>query len=155
MLLPDQDRSLWDRALIEEGHALVRRCLRLDHPGPYQIQAAINAVHTDAARAKETDWSQILALYDQLLAFTPTPIVELNRAVAVAQVEGPAAGLDAIDGLELGTYHPYHATRADFLARVGRDAEARDAYDAAIGLTENEAERQALRRLRDAAGASR
>ena len=153
VLLPDQDRALWDRALIEEGHALVRRCLRRGQPGPYQIQAAINAVHTDAARADETDWSQILALYDQLLAFMPTPIVELNRAVAVAQVDGPAAGLDAIEGLELGAYHPYHATRADFLACLGRDAEARAAYGAAIDLTENEAERQALRRLRDASGA--
>ena len=155
VLLPDQDRSLWDRALIEDGHALVRQLLRRDQPGPYQIQAAINAVHTDAASADETDWSQILALYDQLLAFTPTPIVELNRAVALAQVEGPASGLEAIGQLALHTYHPYHATRADFLARLGRDAEAREAYDTAIELTENEAERQALRRRRDDSGAGR
>ena len=115
VLLPDQDRSLWDRELIAEGHELVRACLRRNQPGPYQIQAAINAVHTDAASAEETDWAQIIALYDQLLVWTPTPVVALNRAVAVAQVDGPEAGLEAIDDLELEEYHPYHAVRADLL----------------------------------------
>ena len=118
VLLPDQDRSLWDQELIAEGHELVRACLRRNQPGPYQIQAAINAVHTDAASAEETDWAQILALYDQLLVWTPTPVVALNRAVALAQVDGAAAGLEAIDDLELEAYHPYHAVRADLLGLV-------------------------------------
>ena len=135
--------------MIAEGHALVRACLRRNQPGPYQIQAAINAVHTDAATAEDTDWAQILALYDQLLVFAPTPIVALNRAVALAEVEGPKAGLEAIEELDLDGYHPYHAARAELLARLGRDDEARAAYDAAIGLTDNEAERLILRRQRD------
>ena len=152
VLLPDQDRSLWDQGLIAEGHDIVRACLRRNHPGPYQIQAAINAVHTDAASAEETDWAQILALYDQLLVWTPTPVVALNRAVALAQLEGPAAGLEAIGDLGLDAYHPYHAVRADLLGRLGREDEARDAYETAIALTDNEAEQDSLRHQRDRLG---
>ena len=125
ILLPDQDRALWDRDLIDEGHALVRRCLRRNQPGPYQIQAAINAVHSDAATAADTDWHQVLALYDQLLAFAPTPVVALNRAVAVAEVHGPAIALAAIEDLALDDYHLYHATRADLLVRLDRRATTR------------------------------
>lgn len=120
ILLRDQDRSLWDRALIEEGHAIVRACLRRNQPGPYQIQAAINAVHADAACMDATDWSQILALYDHLLAITPTPVVAMNRAIALAEVEGPQAGLDILDDLDLDEYHLFHAARADLLRRLGR-----------------------------------
>jgi RNA polymerase sigma-70 factor (ECF subfamily) len=148
VLLPDQDRSLWDRELIADGHELVRACLRRNQPGPYQLQAAINAVHTDATSAAETDWAQIIALYDQLLVWTPTPVVALNRAVAVAQVDGAQVGLDAIEALPLDDYYPYHAARADLLAQLGRDDEARDAYDAAVRLTDNEAERASLRQQR-------
>jgi RNA polymerase sigma-70 factor (ECF subfamily) len=144
VLLPDQDRSRWDRDLIAEGQTLVRACLRRSHPGPYQIQAAINAVHSDATTAAETDWGQILALYDQLLVFSPTPIVALNRAVAVAEVDGPAAGLAAVDALALTEYHLFHSTRADFLARLGRHAEAAVAYDTALSLAANAAERSFL-----------
>ncbi len=138
--LPDQDRACWDRSLIEEGQALVRRCLRRNHPGPYQIQAAINAVHSDAATAADTDWNQILALYDQLMTFTPTSIVALNRAVAVAEIHGPQAALDLIDELSLERYHLYHAVRADLLRRLGRNDEAAAAYRAAVGYTDNAAE---------------
>jgi RNA polymerase sigma-70 factor (ECF subfamily) len=148
VLLAEQDRSRWDASLIGEGQALVRRCLRLNRPGPYQIQAAINAVHSDAPRADATDWSQIVALYGQLLAFTPTPIVELNRAIAVAELAGPAAGLDLVDRLELGSYHLFHAVRADLLARLGRFSEAVAAYDAALPLTTNQAEIRLLERRR-------
>jgi len=148
VLLPDQDRSRWDRALVAEGHALVRACLRRNAPGPYQVQAAINAVHTDAPTAAATDWGQIVQLYDQLLAFTPTPVVALNRAIAVAEVEGAAAGLALVDGLDadLGEYHLFHATRAELLARVGRNGEAAAAYEAALARTDNVAERDLLRR---------
>ena len=139
--LAEQDRSLWDRRLIAEGHDLVRRCLRRNRPGPYQLQAAINAVHTDG---DATDWTQVLALYDQLLAQTPTPVVALNRAVAVAEVHGPAAALAAVEGLELPGYHLLPATRADLLARLGRSAEARTAYDEAIALAGNHTERAFL-----------
>jgi RNA polymerase sigma-70 factor, ECF subfamily len=148
VLLADQDRSRWDRELIEEGQALVRRCLRRNEPGPYQIQAAINAVHSDAATAADTDWGQIVALYDQLLALAPTPVVALNRAVAVAEVEGPEAGLDLVDALELDAYHLFHAIRADLLRRLGRHAEAAAAYDAAIALAEPGPERAFLERRR-------
>jgi RNA polymerase sigma-70 factor (ECF subfamily) len=141
VVLPDQDRSSWNSAQIEEGHALVRQCLELNRPGPYQIQAAINAVHTDAHDASSTDWSQVVALYDQLAALTPSPIVALNRAVAVAELDGPQVALAIIDDLDLGSYHAFHATRADLLRRLGRYAEARNAYEQAIALTENEAER--------------
>jgi RNA polymerase sigma-70 factor, ECF subfamily len=141
VVLPDQDRSTWNSAQIEEGHALVRQCLELNRPGPYQIQAAINAVHTDAPDASSTDWSQVVALYDQLAALTPSPIVALNRAVAVAELDGPQVALAIVDDLDLGSYHAFHATRADLLRRLGRYPEARTAYEQAIALTENEAER--------------
>jgi RNA polymerase sigma-70 factor (ECF subfamily) len=144
VVLPDQDRSLWNRTLIDEGHRVVAACIRRNQPGPYQIQAAINAVHTDALRADDTDWSQILHLYDQLLALSPTPIVALNRAVAVAEVDGVAAALAAVDGLELSSYHLFHATRADLLRRLGHLDEALVAYDAAIAVAENGAERRYL-----------
>jgi RNA polymerase sigma-70 factor (ECF subfamily) len=144
VLLADQDRGRWDRDRIAEGQALVRRCLRRGQPGPYQLQAAINAVHSDAADAAATDWGQIVALYDQLLAVAPGPVVALNRAVAVAEVDGPAAALALVDGLELDGYHLFHAIRADLLRRLGRDGQAALAYDAAIGLTQNAAERAFL-----------
>ncbi len=150
VLLADQDRSRWDRALVEEGQALVRACLRRNEPGPYQVQAAINAVHSDAPDAAETDWSQILALYDQLMALTPTPVVALNRAVAVAEVDGPAAALVLVDALDLPGYHMFHAIRADLLRRLGRVDEAAAAYDVAIAQTSNAAERDFLRRSREA-----
>ncbi len=146
--LADQDRSLWDRALIGEGHALVRACLRRNQPGPYQLQAAIAAVHTDAATAGATDWGQILALYDQLLAAAPTPVVALNRAVALAEVEGPARALDAIEPLPLEGWHRFHAVRATLLEQLGRRDEAIAAYDAAIGLAGVAAEREHLERQR-------
>jgi RNA polymerase sigma-70 factor, ECF subfamily len=148
VLLIDQDRGLWDRALIAEGHAIVRRCLRRNQPGPYQVQAAINAVHSDAASAADTDWRQVLALYDQLLALNPIPVVALNRAVAVAEVAGPDAALAEIDELDLDDFHLLHAVRADLLRRLGRDAEAADAYEKAIALAENTAERDFLLRRR-------
>ena len=141
VVLAEQDRSLWNRELIDEGHELVRRCLRRAQPGPYQLQAAINAVHTDGSA---TDWAQVLALYDQLLQHTPTPIVALNRAVAVAEVHGPAPALAAIDELDLPGYHLLPATRADLLTRLGRTADAVAAYDEAIILATNEAERTFL-----------
>jgi RNA polymerase sigma-70 factor (ECF subfamily) len=150
--LADQDRSLWDRALIEEGQALVRALLRRGAPGPYQLQAAVNAVHADAATAAETDWRQVLALYDHLLALQPTPVVALNRAIAVAEVAGPGEALALVEGLDLGTYHLFHATRADLLGRLGRAAEAAAAYDTALDLTENAAERDLLRRRRASLG---
>jgi RNA polymerase sigma-70 factor (ECF subfamily) len=145
VLLADQDRSRWDRGLMDEGQALVRACLRRNNPGPYQVQAAINAVHSDAARAENTDWKQILALYDHLLAVTPTPVVELNRAVALAEVQGPAAGLAAIDDLPLAEYQMFHATRGNFLARLGRDAEADQAHLRALELAGNEPVRRLLK----------
>jgi len=154
VLLPDQDRSRWDRALIEEGQGLVRRCLRRNQPGPYQVQAAIAAVHSDAPTADQTDWRQILALYDQLMAIAPTPVVALNRAVALAEVGGPAAGLAAIEGLDLASYYPFHVARADLLRRLGRSSEAAEAYDAAMGLTANPAARDFLGRRKRALAAS-
>jgi RNA polymerase sigma-70 factor (ECF subfamily) len=144
VLLSDQDRTRWDRALIGEGHALVRRCLRRNQPGVYQLQAAINAVHSDADTAAATDWHQVLALYDQLLALAPTPVVALNRAVAVAEVHGAALALAAIDGLALADYHLYHAVRADLLVRLERSDEARVAYDRAYDLAMNTAEKKLL-----------
>jgi RNA polymerase sigma-70 factor (ECF subfamily) len=152
VVLGEQDRGRWDRALIEEGQAIVRRCLRRNEPGPYQLQAAINAVHSDAATMEETDWRQIVALYDQLLAAAPTPVVALNRAIAVAEVDGPAAGLALVDALELDAYHPFHAVRADLLRRLGRDAEATIAYERAAALAPTEAERAFLRLGGRAAG---
>jgi RNA polymerase sigma-70 factor, ECF subfamily len=144
VLLADQDRTRWDRALIAEGQDLVRRCLRRGRPGPYQIQAAISAVHSDAPTAEVTDWGQILQLYDQLLAVAPGPVVALNRAVAVAEVQGPAAALDLVDGLDLDRYYLYHAIRADLLRRMGRPREAARAYEGALALTGNAAERAYL-----------
>ncbi|MFG2037937.1 RNA polymerase sigma factor [Dactylosporangium sp. NPDC048998] len=142
--LPRQDRTRWDRAAIAEGHRIVRECLRRNRPGPYQIQAAINAVHTDAPSAEATDWGQIVQLYDQLMAVAPTPVVALNRAVAVAEVDGPDAGLRLVEGLSLPRYHVFHAVRADLLRRVGRAAEARAAYATAAELAGNAAERRYL-----------
>lgn len=148
VLLSDQDRRLWDRDLIAEGQSLVRRCLRRNQPGPYQIQAAINAVHSDAPIAAATDWGQILALYDQLMALAPSPVVALNRAVAVAETEGPRTALALVDALDLDGYHAFHAVRAELLRRTGRPTEAAAAYEAAIALTENPAERAHLERRR-------
>jgi RNA polymerase sigma-70 factor, ECF subfamily len=144
--LPEQDRSRWDHDLIEEGHALVKRCLARDQPGPYQLQAAINAVHSDAPAASDTDWNQILALYDQLLTFIPTAVVTLNRAVAVAEVHGARQALELIDGLPLAEYYLYHAIRADLLRRLGQPGEATAAYQAAIDRTDNAAEIAFLQR---------
>jgi RNA polymerase sigma-70 factor (ECF subfamily) len=145
--LPDQDRSRWDAALVAEGQDLVRRCLRRNRPGPYQVQAAVNAVHADAATAADTDWRQILALYDQLLALTPTPVVALHRAVAVAEVHGAAAGLAVVAELDtLDGHHTFHAVRADLLRRLGRDGEALAAYERAADLAGNAAERRFLER---------
>src|SRR5262249_35606578 len=124
VLLADQDRAAWDGSLIVEGHDLVRRCLRRNRPGPYQIQAAINAVHTDAPSVEATAWAQIVQLYDQLLALAPTPVVALNRAVAVAEMDGPAVALGLIEKLPLRRYHVFHAVRADLLRRLGRVGEA-------------------------------
>ncbi len=149
VLLADQDRSLWDAALIAEGQELVRRCLRRNQPGPYQVQAAIAAVHSDAPTAAATDWAQIVQLYDQLMAMAPSPVVALNRAVAVAEVAGPAAALELVDGLDLARHHLFLAVRADLLRRLGRFPEAAAAYDAAIELAGNEPERAFLRRRRD------
>ncbi|HMG30270.1 MAG TPA: RNA polymerase sigma factor [Jiangellaceae bacterium] len=150
VLLAEQDRGRWDRGLIAEGQAIVRQCLRRDVPGPYQIQAAINAVHSDAPAAAATDWWQILQLYDQLLWLTPSPVVALNRAVAVAEVDGPDAALILVDGLDLDGYHVFHAIRANLLRRMGRSAEAALAYDKAIARTENAVERDLLQRSRQA-----
>jgi RNA polymerase sigma-70 factor (ECF subfamily) len=149
VLLADQHRGRWDRALIAEGQDLVRRCLRRGRPGPYQIQAAIQAVHSDAASAADTDWRQIVLLYDQLLAITPSPVVALNRAVAVAEVDGPDLALALTDRLALPEFYLFHAIRADLLRRLGRGAEAAQAYQAAIERAGNAAERDFLeRRLR-------
>jgi RNA polymerase sigma-70 factor (ECF subfamily) len=142
--LAEQDRGRWDRELIAEGQAIVRECLRRNQPGSYQVQAAIAAVHSDAATAAQTDWTQVLALYDQLLALSPTPVVALNRAVALAEADGPATALAEVGALDLDGYHLYHATRADLLRRLGRRADAAAAYDQAIALAGNAAERAFL-----------
>jgi RNA polymerase sigma-70 factor (ECF subfamily) len=143
--LDDQDRTLWNRALIAEGQDLVRRCLRRDQPGPYQLQAAINAMHSDAPTTAETDWPQILALYDHLTALTPGPVVALHRAGALAEVHGPAAALPLVDTIEgLDRHHVFHAVRADLLRRLGRAEEAAAAYERAASLTGNAAERRYL-----------
>jgi RNA polymerase sigma-70 factor (ECF subfamily) len=146
VLLADQDRRRWNRSLIAEGQAIVRQCLRRNQPGPYQIQAAINAVHSDAPTAAATDWWQILQLYNQLAVLAPSPIVALHRAVAVAEVEGPSVALTLLDGLDLGGYHLFHAIRADLLQRLGRNAEAALAYETAIARTHNATERHFLQR---------
>ncbi|MGA8113303.1 MAG: RNA polymerase sigma factor [Actinocatenispora sp.] len=155
VLLADQDRGRWDRDLIDEGQDLVRRCLRRNQPGPYQIQAAINAVHSDAPSMADTDWRQIVRLYDQFLAVSPTPVVALHRAVAVAEVEGAEAGLALVDDLDLTRHHVYHAVRADLLRRLGRTADAVRAYDEALAHTDNAAERAFLRRSRRALARAR
>jgi RNA polymerase sigma-70 factor (ECF subfamily) len=152
--LDQQDRGGWDRALIDEGHALVRECLAVGRPGQYQILAAINAVHTDARTAADTDWSQVAALYEQLRVVAPSPFVELNRAVAVAELDGPEVALAVVDRLaevepSMTTYHAWHATRAELLRRMGRSAESREAYDAAIAAIDNAAEVAYLTRRRD------
>jgi RNA polymerase sigma-70 factor, ECF subfamily len=157
--LQEQDRGGWDRAMIDEGHALVRECLALratggPRPGQYQILAAINAVHTDARTGADTDWAQVTALYNQLRVVAPSPVVELNRAVAVAELDGPEVALAEVDRLpevepSMARYHAWHATRAELLRRTGRSAEARAAYDAAIAATDNAAEVAYLSRRRD------
>ena len=149
--LDEQDRGRWDAGRIAEGQALVRACLRRDQPGPYQLQAAISAVHSDAATWAGTDWDQILALYGQLMACAPSPVVALHRAVAVAEVDGPGPALALVDQLDLGQHHVFHAVRADLLRRLGRPAEAGQAYQAAIDLTANTAERDFLERRRRSA----
>ena len=146
--LADQDRAAWDVALATEGLDLVRWCLRRGAPGPYQVQAAIAAVHTDAPGAAATDWGQVVALYDQLLVFAPTDVVRLNRAIAVAEVAGPGEALRLVDGLDQDGYHLLHATCADLLERLGRAGEARAAYDTALALTANPLERDLLDRRR-------
>ena len=152
--LSEQDRGGWDRAMVAEGHDLVRQCLAIGRPGHYQLLAAINAVHTDAPSVAATDWAQIAALYDQLYAVSPSPIVALNRAVALAELDGPEVALAVVDRLvetapALASYHAWHATRADLLRRLGRSAEARAAYDAAVAATDNAAERAYLTRRRN------
>jgi RNA polymerase sigma-70 factor, ECF subfamily len=146
VLLAEQDRGGWDRALIDEGQAIVRRCLRRNQPGPYQLQAAINAVHADAATFEETDWSQIVGLYDALLALASTPVVALNRAIAIGEVDGPAAALELVDDLDLESYYSFHAARADLLRRLGRTSEAALEYERAAALAPTDAERDFLRR---------
>lgn len=149
VLLADQDRTTWDPKLIAEGQMVLRECLRRADPGPYQIQAAINAVHSDAGTARETDWSQIVQLYDQLLRLDPSPVVALNRAVAVAEVDGPVAALELISELDIEGYYLLLAIRADLLRRCGSHDDAAAAYRAAIRLTDNAAERFFLQRRLD------
>jgi RNA polymerase sigma-70 factor (ECF subfamily) len=144
VLLGEQDRERWDRALIEEAQAIVRQCLHRNQPGAYQLQAAINAVHADAATVEQTDWSQIVALYDQLLAVAPTPVVALNRAIAIGEVEGAAAALALVDELDLANYYAFHATRADLLRRLDRSSEAATAYERAAAMAPTDAERDFL-----------
>jgi RNA polymerase sigma-70 factor, ECF subfamily len=146
VLLGEQDRTQWDQALITEGQAILRRCLRRNQPGAYQLQAAINAVHADALTVEQTDWPQIVALYDQLLAAAPTPVVALNRAIAIGEVQGPAVALALVDELDLDTYYPFHATRADLLRRLGRHREAAAAYQRAAAMAPTDAEQDFLRR---------
>ena len=156
--LDQQDRGAWDWALVAEGHRLVRECIAASAagqaPGRYQILAAISAVHTSAPEARETDWSQIVALYDQLVRLDPSPIIALNRAVAIAELDGPEVALAAVDRIEdtLAGYHAYHATRADLLRRLGHSQQARAAYDKAIDLAGNTAETAYLTRRRDQLG---
>ena len=145
VLLGEQDRTQWDRALVQEGQAIVRRCLRRNQPGAYQLQAAINAVHADALTIEQTDWSQIVALYDQLLAVAPTPVVALNRAIAIGEVQGPAAALALVEELALDNYYPFHAARADLLRRLGRNSEAAAAYERGAAMAPTDAERDFLR----------
>ena len=158
--LGEQDRGAWDADLIAEGHALIRERLAVvasgrGRPGRYQLLAAINAVHTSAADLRDTDWSQVVALYDRLAAVDRSPIVALNRAVAIAELDGPEVALALVDRLDLDRYHAYHATRADLLRRLGRSAEARTAYERAIDLAGNAAEAGYLARRRDQLGSPR
>jgi RNA polymerase sigma-70 factor (ECF subfamily) len=151
--LGEQDRGAWDRALIAEGHALVRARLATGQaPGRYQVLAAVNAVHTSARDVRDTDWSQVVALYDQLARLDPSPIVRLNRAIAVAELDGPEVALAEVDGLPLQGYRAFHSTRADLLRRLGRSQESRAAYDRAVGLAGNAAETAYLIRRRDQLG---
>jgi RNA polymerase sigma-70 factor (ECF subfamily) len=152
VLLADQDRSRWDRRSVTEGQSIVRACLARNQPGPYQIQAAINAVHTDAPTAADTDWQQILALYDQLLELTPTPIVALHRSAALAEVAGAEPALEAVNELDLSDYYLFHAIRAELLRRLERVGEARSAYEAAMALTSNAAEQTFLQNARNSLG---
>lgn len=149
VLLADQDRSIWDRTLIREGQDLVRHCLRENRPGPYQLQAAIAAVHADAATVSATDWAQIVQLYDHLLVLHPTPVVALHRAVALAEVEGPEVALGLVGELDLDRYHVFHAARADLLRRLGRSRDAADAYETAADRAANDVERAFLLSRRD------
>ena len=153
--LPEQDRSRWNRLLIAEGQGIVRQCLRWNRPGPYQIQAAINAVHSDAVSTAATDWPQILRLYDQLMSIAPGPIVALNRAVAVAEVDGAEKALAIVEGLDLDDYYVFHAIHASLLRRVGRNTEADAAYARAAGLTANTSERTYLEKRRYQGGSVR
>jgi len=145
VVLGEQDRSQWDRGLIEEGQTILRQCVRRNHPGAYQLQAAINAVHADAATVEETDWPQIVALYDRLLGVAPTPVVALNRAIAIAELHGPAVALALVEELDLDHYYPFHATRADLLWGLGRNSEAAAAYQRAAAMAPTDAEREFLR----------
>jgi RNA polymerase sigma-70 factor (ECF subfamily) len=147
--LTEQDRSSWDPSEISEGLELVRECLVVNRPGIYQIQAAVNAVHSTARTAADTDWSQVALLYAQLSVLSPSPVVALNRAVAIAELDGPAVGLAEVDRLSLDGYHAWHATRAELLRRLGRADDARSAYDAALALIDNPAEAAYLTRRRD------
>jgi RNA polymerase sigma-70 factor (ECF subfamily) len=144
VLLADQDRGRWNAELIVEGQRLLRACLERNQPGPYQIQAAIQAVHSDAQRVEDTDWSQVAALYDHLMTFTPTPVVALNRAIAIAELGKLGDALAIVESLDLASYHLFHATRADLLARLERLGEAEAAYDQALRLSENATEARFL-----------
>ncbi|HTC37457.1 MAG TPA: RNA polymerase sigma factor [Steroidobacteraceae bacterium] len=146
VLLSEQDRTLWDQSKLEEGRALMRICLARNRPGSYQLQAAINAVHSDAPSADRTDWRQILQLYDQLMSMAPNAIVAMNRAVAVAEVRGVAHALQLVDAIDLPKYHWYHAVRADLLRRIGRTADAACAYRQALDQCDNKRERDFLMR---------
>jgi RNA polymerase sigma-70 factor (ECF subfamily) len=145
VLLGEQDRAQWDRGLIEEGQAALRHCLGRNRPGIYQLQAAINAVHADAATVEQTDWVQILTIYDRLLAVSPTPVVALNRAIAVGEVHGPAAALALVDELPLDNYYLFHGARADLLWRLNRKLEAASAYEQAARMAPTDAEREFFR----------
>ena len=146
VVLADQDRSKWDQAMIEEGHAIVRACIRRDHPGPFQLQAAIQAVHCQAESFESTDWHQIVELYDHLFSFLPTAVVALNRAIALGESEGPDAAIQALDGVapDLDTYHLLHAARGTTLRRLGRLDAAKTAYERAVDLAATEADRRFL-----------
>jgi RNA polymerase sigma-70 factor, ECF subfamily len=146
VLLSEQDRSLWDESKVDEGRALMRICLARNRPGTYQLQAAINAVHSDAISSAGTDWRQILSLYDELMSIAPSEVVALNRTVAVAEVHGVGQALELVDAIDLPKYHLYHAVRADLLRRIGRTADAASAYRLAMDNCENKRERDFLMR---------